>query len=87
MQNGPTKGGDEAVIKTVNSYSGLKGFWRIHYTVRYPDLNGDADYIANLAGVPDQGYAIALTSLADGKIMVTNDRNHFSKTYQARAAR
>jgi competence protein ComEC len=86
MQNGPTKGGDEAVIKTVNSYSGLKGFWRIHYTVRYPDLNGDADYIANLADTPDQGYAIALNIARDGKIMVTNDRNHFSKTYQARAA-
>jgi competence protein ComEC len=86
MQNGPTKGGDEAVIKTVNGYSGLKGFWRIHYTVRYPGLNGDADYIANLADVPDQGYAIALDIAREGKVTVTNDRNHFSKAYQARAA-
>jgi len=86
MQNGPTKGGDEAVIKTVNSYPGLKGFWRIHYTVRYPDLNGEPDYIANLNGVPDQGYSIALDIAQGGDITVINGRNHFSKTYKARAA-
>ncbi len=87
MQNGPTKGGDEAVIKTVNTYPGLKGFWRVHYTVRYPDLNGDPDYIANLNGVPDNGYSIDLDITRAGGITVTNSRNGFSKTYRARAAR
>jgi competence protein ComEC len=86
MQNGPTKGGDEAVINTVNSYPGLKGFWRIHYTVRYPSLNSDPDYIANLAEAPDQGFPIDLSIARHGEITVTNDRNHFSKTYKARAA-
>ena len=33
MQNGPTKGGDQEPIKTVNSYPGLEGFWRTHYTL------------------------------------------------------
>jgi hypothetical protein len=86
MQNGPTKGGDEAVINTVNSYPALKGFWRVHYTVRYPSLNSDPDYIANLAEAPDQGNPIDLSIARDGEITVTNDRNHFSKTYKARAA-
>jgi hypothetical protein len=86
MQNGPMKGGDEAVIKTVNTYPDLKGFWRIHYTVRYPALNGDPDYIANLNGVPDQGNSIDLDISRSGSIKVTNSRDQFSKTYKARAA-
>jgi beta-lactamase superfamily II metal-dependent hydrolase len=86
MQNGPTKGGDQEPIKTVNSYPGLEGFWRTHYTVRYPDLNGDPNYIANLNGVPDQGYSIGLDITPRGVITVTNSRNNFSKTYKARAA-
>lgn len=87
MQNGPTKGGDAAVIKTVNTYPDLKGFWRLHYTVRYPDLNGDPNYIANLNGVPDEGYPIDLEISRGGTITVTNTRNGFTKTYKARAAR
>jgi competence protein ComEC len=87
MQNGPRKGGDDAVIKTVDSYAGLEGFWRLHYSVRYPDLNGDPNYIANLDGVPDQGNGIGLAITQKGSITVTNDRNHFSKTYEARGAK
>jgi beta-lactamase superfamily II metal-dependent hydrolase len=86
MQNGPKKGGDEAVIKTVDSYPDLKGFWRVHYSVRYPDLNGDPNYIANLNSAPDQGYSIGLDITPGGNITVTNARNKFSKTYKARGA-
>jgi glyoxylase-like metal-dependent hydrolase (beta-lactamase superfamily II) len=85
MQNGPTKGGDKAVIDTVNTYPDLKGFWRTHYTVRYPELNGDPNYIANLEPLPDEGYFISLDITPGGEIVVTNSRNHFSKTYKARA--
>jgi beta-lactamase superfamily II metal-dependent hydrolase len=87
MQNGPTKGGDEAVIKTVDGYPGLEGFWREHYSVRYPDLNGDPNLIANLEAPPDQGYTIDLDINPRGEITVTNTRNQFSKTYKARTAR
>lgn len=87
MQNGPTKGGDEAVIKTVNFYAGLQGFWRVHYSVRYPELNPDPDYIANLDGTPDERYTIALSITPKGKITVTNARNGFARTYQARGLR
>lgn len=83
MQNGPTKGGDQEVIKTVESYPDLKGFWRTHYSVRYPDLNGDPNYIANLNVVPDASYPINLDISLDGNITVTNSRNGYNKTYHA----
>ncbi len=86
MQNGPTKGGDERVIKTVDTYPGLQGFWRVHYSVRYPDLNEDPNYIANLNGMPDQGHSIDIEISPGGEITVTNARNGFAKTYQARPA-
>jgi len=84
MQNGPLKGGDQDVIRTVTAYPSLQGFWRTHATVRFPALNGDPDFIANLDGARDQGYAIALDVTPDGRITVTNQRNQFHKTYQAR---
>ena len=84
MQNGSMKGGDEAVIKTVDSYPDLQGFWREHYTVRYPDLNGDPNYIANLNQQPDQGYPISVDITPRGQITVANGRNQFSKVYHAR---
>jgi beta-lactamase superfamily II metal-dependent hydrolase len=86
MQNGPTKGGDREVINTVAAYPHLQGFWRTHDTIRYPELNGDPNYIANLDWVPDQGYALALNISPGGDITVTNGRNNFSKSYKARAA-
>jgi competence protein ComEC len=87
MQNGPTKGGDAVVLNTVNSYPELEGLWKSHYSVRSPDLNGDPDLIANLAGTANQGYSLALDITPKGEIKVTNTRNQFSKMYKARAAR
>ncbi len=86
MQNGPLKGGDQEPIRTVMSYPGLQGFWRTHYTVRYPGLNGDPNLIANLDWVPDQGYSIDLDITPAGKITVVNTRNLFSKSYDSRGA-
>ncbi len=87
MQNGPMKGGDEPVIKTVDTYPHLEGFWRLHYSVRYPDLNPDPNYIANLNQQPDMAYPISLDITPSGEITVTNTRNGFSKTYASREAR
>lgn len=86
MQNGPRKGGDEAVIKTVTSYPSLQGYWRTHYSVRYPDLNGDPNYIANPDWYPDQNYWFQLSITSAGKITVMNSRNRFTKSYEARGA-
>ncbi len=87
MQNGRTKGGDEAPIKTVSSDPGLQALWKSHYSVRYPALNGDPNLIANLDVSPDEGYPIEVDVTPSGLITVTNGRNHFSKTYKARGAR
>jgi beta-lactamase superfamily II metal-dependent hydrolase len=84
MQNGPLKGGDASVIRTIDSYPGLKGFWRSHDTARYPELNGDPDYVANREGEPDRGHAIMVDVTAAGRITVTNTRNGFSRRYSAR---
>lgn len=86
MQNGRTKGGDQEVTKLVESFPSLQGFWRTHYAVRHPELNGDPNYIANLDWVPDQSFPIALDISRNGAIKLTNGRNNFSKTYQARGA-
>lgn len=87
MQNGPMKGGDEPVIKTVDTYPHLEGFWRLHTTVRYPNLNPDPNYIANLNQQPDMAYPLTLDITPSGKITVTNTRNGFSKAYESREAR
>jgi hypothetical protein len=54
--------------------------------VRYPALNGDQNYIANLDWLPDQAYSLNLDIAPTGDITVTNTRNNFSKTYKARGA-
>jgi beta-lactamase superfamily II metal-dependent hydrolase len=87
MQNGATKGGDQEVINTVRSYPDLGGLWASHYSVRYPDLNGDLNYIANLNQQPDEGYSIGVDVTPAGEITVTNSRNNFSKTYKARGGK
>jgi competence protein ComEC len=84
LQNGPRKGGDPDVIREVDSFPKLEGFWRLHANALYPDLDGDPDYIANLNVEPDQTYPIELDITKDGRISITNPRNGFSKTYQAR---
>ncbi len=62
----------------------LQGFWREHYSVRYPDLNGDPNYIANQNRQPDQGCSISVDIAPQGTITVANDRNRFRKVYHAR---
>lgn len=87
MQNGAMKGGEAAAIQTVNSIPGLEGFWKSHYSTRFPELRGDPDYIANVDATPDESYPIAVAVTLNGKITVTNGRNQFSKTYQSHASR
>lgn len=86
MQNGRRKGGDEAVFKTLKTFPDLQGLWLDHYSARYPDLNPDPNTIANLDPQPDMAYPINLDITPAGKITVTNARNQFTQTYEARAA-
>ena len=80
---GSMRGGDGAVIRpwTVIPISRASG---VHATVRYPDLNGDPNYIANLDQQPDEGCPISVDITPRGAITVTNGRNKFSKVYHSR---
>ena len=94
------KGGDEGPIKTIQASPGLMGFWQTHESFALPALGAsDKNYVANLnppkdaiaskakamfTVPPDEGHAIHLEVSKDGKVVVTNDRNGFSKTYQTK---
>jgi competence protein ComEC len=99
MPNGGKKGGDPEAIKTVLAQKSLQGFWRLHESYNHPELSGDKNMVANLnppqaeidkvamkpyEAPPDMGYSITAEVTADGKIIVTNSRNGFSKSYQAK---
>ena len=86
MENGPTKGSDEAVVKTIHTYPDLEGLWRAHASRKTPELNGDPNYLANLDQQPDHAYPIDIEITPAGKITVTNERNQFSKIYTSRDA-
>ena len=74
-------------MKMVASYAHHdQTFWLLHYTVRYPALNPDLNFIANPDWVPDLNFNLMATVTPAGLITVTNGRNHFSRTYKARGA-
>lgn len=80
MDNGASKGGDVAPIRTISQSPRLKGFWRLHASAGHPETDGPSDYVANLAGGSD-GHAIEVDVARDGTIKVVNTRNAFSRTY------
>jgi competence protein ComEC len=82
MGNSATKGAVPATVSTINATPGLQGFWKLHASINYADLNGDPDYIANPNPAPDQGQNIRLDIARDGRVTVTNSRNGFTRTYQ-----
>ena len=99
MGSGGKKGGDEDPIKAIKASPGLMGFWQTHENFAHPEWDGDKNMVANLnppasavaaqaksmfSAPPDQGYAIHAEITPDGKITLTNDRNGYSKTYQAK---
>jgi beta-lactamase superfamily II metal-dependent hydrolase len=87
MANGAIKGGDEAPMKMIATYAHRdQNLWLLHDTIRYPNLNPDPNFIANLDWVPDQNFIITATVTPAGMITITNGRNHFSRTYKARGA-
>ena len=99
MPNGGKKGGDPDVIKTVTAQESVQGFWRLHESYKFPELSGDRNYIANLnppqaeidkvaqkpwEAPPDMGHALMAEVWKSGRITVTNTRNGFTRTYQAK---
>jgi competence protein ComEC len=99
MGSGGKKGGDEGPIKTIKASPGLQGFWQLHDSYAHPEWAKDKNTVANLnpasadvakyakamfTAPPDAGHAIHLEISKDGKIVATNDRNGFSRTYQVK---
>jgi hypothetical protein len=96
MGSGCKKGGDEGPIK---ASPGVHGFWQLHDSYAHPEWAKDKNTVANLnpapadvakyakamfTSPPDAGHAIHLEISKDGKIVATNDRNGFSRTYQVK---
>ena len=69
------------------SVPSVEGVWQGHLSLvnKAPGNNTAEDMIANLDDTPDcKGHWIKASVAADGKFTMTNGRNGFSKTYEAR---
>jgi beta-lactamase superfamily II metal-dependent hydrolase len=86
MNNGPRKGGPASVFETLRKSPGLEDIWQGHLALGTPkEVNTDEKMIANLeASAECKGASLKLSVAPDGKYTMTNLRNDFSKTYQAR---
>ena len=66
---------------------GIEGIWQEHLSLldKNPSHNTVENMIANLEDTTDcQGHSIQASIEPDGKYSVTNSRNGYSRTYQAR---
>src|ERR1039457_2730773 len=86
MNNGPRKGGQASVFETLRKSPGLEDIWQGHLALGTPkDVNTDEKMIANLeASAQCQGNLLKVSVAPDGKFTMTNLRNGFNKTYQAK---
>lgn len=86
MNNGPTKGAGPEAVETVLNSPGLEDLWQLHRAVKNDAKhNTDEQLTANLGETEGcQGSWIHARVHADGSYTVTNSRNGYSKTYQAK---
>jgi competence protein ComEC len=85
MNNGARKGGDPESWRSLRGAPGLQDIWQLHYSVKGGKENNPTDeFIANPEPTDCQGKWIKLSARRDGSFVVTNSRNGFSKTYEAR---
>jgi competence protein ComEC len=65
--------------------AGNEGVWQLHRSMIDPDPthNTMPDMIANMEQEGDQGFGLSAVVGADGKFMISNDRNNYSKSYVA----
>lgn len=83
MDNGATKGGSKATVKTIRAIPGLEALYQLHDSEEAGPDNAPAPYLANLPG-PDTGYFLEVTASRDGSFSVTNARNGETRDYAAR---
>lgn len=86
MNNGPRKGGSPATYRALTSTDSLIDLWQVHRAVENgPEGNPSEQFLANLGGTEEcEGHWIKATVQADGSFSITNSRQGFSRTYQAR---
>jgi beta-lactamase superfamily II metal-dependent hydrolase len=86
MNNGPRKGGPATVFETLRKSPGLEDIWQGHLALGTPkEVNTDEKMIANLGPSADcPGNLLKLSVAPDGKYTMTNLRNGYTKTYQAK---
>ncbi|HTS28828.1 MAG TPA: MBL fold metallo-hydrolase [Bryobacteraceae bacterium] len=86
MNNGPRKGGPASVFETLRKSPGLEDIWQGHLALGTPkEVNTDEKMIANLEPTAQcQGNLLKVSVAPDGKFTMTNHRNGFRKTYQAK---
>ena len=86
MNNGPRKGGLPSVFETLRKSPGLEDIWQGHLALNTTkEINTDEKMIANLEATAQcKGNLLKVSVTPGGKYTVTNLRNGFSKTYQAK---
>ena len=86
MNNGARKGGPASVFEVLRKSPGLEDIWQGHLALGTPkEVNTDEKMIANLEPTAQcKGNLLMVSVDPDGKYTLTNARNDFSKSYQAR---
>lgn len=86
MNNGPRKGGPVDVFETLRKSPGIEDIWQVHLSLAIPkEVNADEKMIANTEPTAEcKGNMLQVSVASNGRYTVTNLRNSFSKTYQAR---
>lgn len=84
--NGPRKSLPADAYDRIQKIEGIQGLWQLHLNLLTdPAHNTKEDMIANLeASDKCQGNWVKVAIEPNGKFVVTNHRNGFSQTYQAR---
>ena len=86
MNDGPRKGGPASVFEILRKSPGLEDIWQGHLALGTPkEVNTDEKMIANMEGSQQcQANLLQASVDANGKYTITNLRNGYSKSYQAK---
>jgi competence protein ComEC len=84
--NGPRKGLAAPAFERIQKVQGLEGLWQSHLALANgKEHNTSDDMIANVEPSAEcKGNVISVDVASNGTFVVTNGRNHFSKTYKTR---
>lgn len=87
FNNGARKGGPPAVFANLRATPRLEDIWQGHFATQTPkEVNANEQMIANFGdGADCEGNLLKAVVMPDGKYTITNVRNGFSKTYQAKS--